>query len=198
MGDLARPARDRCRRGRRDRRVAPGGGRRAARRAVGGCRGRARRGGGRAVRRTRAGGAGAGAAAAAAGAGLVAHVLPAARRGVPVRARPRARVPHLPRPRDGRRGVRRGVRERPAAPGGGGARAVRSGPRVGSGPRVRRAFAERRGGPRRTPRPFRVEGPLAGRERSRALGGARGDASSRSGRSMVRRRSGRSRPPGWR
>ena len=92
--------------------VAPGGRGRAARRAVGGCGRRARRGGGRAVRRTRAGGARAGAAAAAAGAGLVAHVLPAARRGVPVRTRARARVPDLPRPRDGRRGVRRRVRER--------------------------------------------------------------------------------------
>src|SRR5215208_675275 len=67
------------------------------------------------------------------------------------------------------------VRERPAAPRLGRARTVRPCPRVGSGPRVRRAFAQRRGGPRRAPRPFRVEAPLAGRERPRALGGARGD-----------------------
>ena len=135
----------------------------------------ARRGGGRALRRARARGAGAGAAAAASGARLVANVLPAARRGVPVRDRARARVPDVPEPRHGRRRVGRGVRERTAAGGGGGARAVRSCPRVGARARVRRAFAERRRGPGRTPRALGVAGALAGRERGRADGGARGD-----------------------
>ena len=96
MGGLGRGARDRSRRVRRGRRRAAGRGGRAARRAVGRRGRRARRGVGRGVPRARARGAGAGAAAAASGAGLVANVLPAARRGVPVRDRARARVPDVP------------------------------------------------------------------------------------------------------
>ncbi len=124
------------------------------------------------VRRPRARGRGAGAAAPQAGAGLVAHVLPAPRRRVPVRGRPRTRVPHLSRSRDARRGVGGRGGERASARRGGAAGTVRPGARSRARPRVRRALTERRCGVGRPAGAIGVAGPLAPRERGRARRGA--------------------------